>query len=63
MIHHILKDGTEVTDISGKVIEVKQFEVLYQVVNRINERVNHEAIRTSKAILKEWVEANMKSKD
>ncbi len=49
MIHHILKDGTEVTDISGKVIEVKQFEVLYQVVNRINERVNHEAIRTSKA--------------
>ena len=49
MIHHILKDGTEVTDIAGHVIKVDQFEVLYQTINSINERVNHEALRTSKA--------------
>jgi hypothetical protein len=47
MIHHILKDGTEVTDIAGHVIKAEQFEVLYQTINRINERVNHEALRTS----------------
>lgn len=49
MIRHILKDGTEVTDISGHVIKAEQFEVLYQIIDGINERVNHEALRTSKA--------------
>lgn len=38
MIKHILKDGTEVPDITGKVIRTAEFEVLYQVVNRIMER-------------------------
>ena len=47
MIHHILKDGTEVTDIAGHVIKADQFEVLYQIMDSINERVNHEALRTS----------------
>ena len=49
MIHHILKDGTEVADIKGHVIGAEQFEVLYQTIDRINERVNHEALRTPKA--------------
>ena len=47
MIHHILKDGTEVADITGHVIKADQFEVLYQIMDSINERVNHEALRTS----------------
>ena len=47
MIHHILKDGTEVNDIAGHVIKAEQFEVLYQIIDGINERVNHEALRTS----------------
>ena len=51
MIHHILKDGTEVTDIAGKVIKAEQFEVLYQIIDGINERVNHEALRTSETRL------------
>lgn len=46
MIHHILKDGTEVADIKGHVIGAEQFEVLYQIIDGINERVNHEALRT-----------------
>lgn len=36
-IKHVLKDGTEVTDISGKVIKAKEHSVLYEVINRINE--------------------------
>ena len=35
MIHHILKDGTEVDDITGKVIKAEDFPVLYEVINRI----------------------------
>ena len=49
VLHHILKDGTEVSDITGRVIKANEFETLYQVVNRINERINHEAVRTSEA--------------
>lgn len=49
VIHHILKDGTAVSDITGHVIKADEFETLYQVVNRINERMNHEAVRTSEA--------------
>lgn len=49
VMHHILKDGTEVSDITGHVIKADEFETLYQVVNRINERINHEAVRTSEA--------------
>ena len=37
-VRHILKDGTEVADITGKVIRTAEFEVLYQVVNRIMEK-------------------------
>lgn len=36
-IKHILKDGTEVADITGKVIKAKDHELLYEVINRINE--------------------------
>lgn len=35
MIYHILKDGTEVDDITGKVIKAEDFPVLYEVINRI----------------------------
>lgn len=49
VIHHILKDGTEVSDVTGHVIKADKFTTLYQVVNRINERINHEAVRTSEA--------------
>lgn len=49
VIHHLLKDGTEVSDITGHMIKADDFEALYQVVNRINERINHEAVRTSEA--------------
>ncbi len=49
MIHHVLKDGTEVKSIEGHVIKADEFDTLYQVVNRINERINHETVRTSEA--------------
>lgn len=38
MIYHVLKDGTEVESIEGKVVKADQFETLYQVINRITEK-------------------------
>ena len=34
-IHHVLKDGTQVDCIDGRVIKAKDFSVLYEVINRI----------------------------
>lgn len=45
-IHHILKDGTKVPDITGHVIKADEHETLYQVINKINERKKHESVRT-----------------
>ncbi len=36
-IRHILKDGTEVDDVTGHVIKAKEHAVLYEVINRINQ--------------------------
>lgn len=38
MIRHILKDGTEVDDITGKVIKAEQHPVLYEVISKISEK-------------------------
>ena len=45
-IHHVLKDGTEVESIEGHVIKAEEFQVLYEVINRINNRKdqNDEAV-------------------
>lgn len=51
MIRHIMKDGTEVADITGYVIKAEKFDVLYKIIDGINERVNHEALRTSETRL------------
>ena len=34
-IKHVLKDGTQVDSIEGKVIKAEQFGVLYETINRI----------------------------
>lgn len=49
VLHHILKDGTEVSDVTGHVIKADKFDTMYEVVKRINERINHATVRTSKA--------------
>lgn len=36
-VHHVLKDGTKVDDVAGRVIEAEEHTVLYEVINRINE--------------------------
>lgn len=48
MIRHILKDGTEVPDITGHVVMAKEHVVLYEVINSIQkkERKKDEAIST-----------------
>ena len=47
-IHHVLKDGTVVSDISGHVIKAKDYPVLYEVVNRISKAGDaHETVSTS----------------
>lgn len=37
-IHHVLKDGTQVDSVEGHVIGAKEFQLLYEVVNRINRK-------------------------
>lgn len=39
MVYHILKDGTKVKDISGIVVKKKDNIVLYDVIRKIEERV------------------------
>jgi hypothetical protein len=34
-IKHVLKDGTQVDDITGKVIKADQYPVLYEAINRM----------------------------
>jgi len=47
-IKHLLKDGTQIDDIAGKVIKASDFPVLYEVVNRINKAGDvHETVSTS----------------
>ena len=36
-VHHVLKDGTKVDDVAGRVIKAEEHSVLYEVINRINE--------------------------
>lgn len=45
-VRHILKDGTEVSDIKDHVINAKEFPALYEVINRIQkqERQKHESV-------------------
>lgn len=38
MIRHILKDGTEVPDISGHVIKAAEHTALYEAINRIQKK-------------------------
>lgn len=40
MIRHILKDGREVDSIAGTVIRQQDFAHLYEVVGRIERRIN-----------------------
>lgn len=46
-IHHVLKDGTKVDSIEGHVIKADEFQVLYEVINRIQKGEEHEAVPTS----------------
>lgn len=47
-IKHVLKDGTEVDSIEGKVIKADEFSLLYEVINRIQKEGDaNETISTS----------------
>ncbi len=37
-IHHILKDGRKVDDVTGHVIKAQEHSVLYEVINRIQKK-------------------------
>lgn len=38
MIKHVLADGRQVDSIAGRVIGLKEFKELYNIINAINER-------------------------
>lgn len=40
MIKHVLKDGREVDSIKGQVIKIKDFEHLYEVIDRIEQKAD-----------------------
>ena len=44
-IHHILKDGTKVDDISGHVLKSAEHPTLYDIIDKI-ERTLNETIST-----------------
>lgn len=47
-IHHVLKNGTQVDDVSGYMIKAADYPVLYEVVNRIQKEGDANAVvRTS----------------
>ena len=39
MVIHILKDGTRVDDIAGRIIKVSDAEVVYQLMDEINKKI------------------------
>lgn len=48
-IKHVLKDGTQVDDVSGHLIKASDHPVLYEVINRISKAGDaNETISTSK---------------
>lgn len=42
MVIHILKDGTRVDDISGRVVKISEAEVVYKLMDSINRRAKRE---------------------
>lgn len=41
-VHHVLKDGTRIDDIEGHVIKAADFQALYEVISRINQKEGEE---------------------
>jgi hypothetical protein len=39
MVIHILKDGTRVDDIAGRVVKVSDAEVVYKLMDEINRKI------------------------
>lgn len=42
MVKHIMKDGTVLNDITGHVVKMEDAEVVYAILDKINERVRKE---------------------
>lgn len=38
MIRHVLKDGSEVSDITGYVIRIEDHEDLYKIIDGLNQK-------------------------
>ena len=41
MVYHILKDGTRVNDIKGRVVRYEEARPLYNLVQKINSNLNN----------------------
>lgn len=39
-VTHVLRDGTVLNDISGKIVKVKDAKQVYVLIEKINEREN-----------------------
>ena len=39
MVYHVLRDGTIVTDITGRVVKIKDAEPLYDLMANMNTRI------------------------
>lgn len=39
MVIHILKDGTRVDDIAGRIVKIQEAEVVYKLMDEINKKI------------------------
>lgn len=46
MVYHIMKDGSRPTDITGRVIKMKDAPTLYQVIHNIKKKPNKRKVKT-----------------
>ena len=46
-IRHILRDGTEVADVTGRVIRLNEFGTVYAVIREINRKEKKNANQTN----------------
>lgn len=45
---HILKDGSVVNDIAGKVVKFEDASILYQLINNINSNGSKKSVHSGK---------------
>jgi hypothetical protein len=49
-VYHVLADGSRPADITGHIVRVEDAGVLYNIIHKINERLNKENIHSKNEV-------------